>query len=215
VLRELQSQPTGKDVVAALDGATMGPTYRAGVLRSEAIRAMESLEAEQGTASVAYEMLGPPRLSKHLFEGQILRVLYGTLAEACDLDPADTAQRSQNLLLEDEDLRQRVLSIGIPILLPDGERVLRGAEVKVPPPEGGAALDEKTVADGWIDLRSENWTRWRDRIRLIVAEVKVRPTVFQGSQADHDYGDETGEIRPGQLASWIFRTEEDGRRSKR
>lgn len=215
VLRELLSQPTGKDIVAALDGATMGPTYRAGVLRSEALRAMESLEAEQGTASVAYEMLGPPRLSKHLFEGQILKVLYGTLAQACELDPAEAAERSSELLLEDEDLRQRVLTIGLPILLPDGERVLRGAEVKVPPPEGAVGLHEQTVADGWIDLRATNWNRWRDRVRAIVAELKVRPTVFQGSQADHDYGDETGEIRPGQLASWIFRTEEDGRRSKR
>lgn len=215
VLRELLSQPTGKDVVAALDAATMGPTYRAGVLRAEALKAMESLEAEQGTASVAYEMLGPPRLSKHLFEGQILKMLYGTLAEACQLDPEEAAQRSSDLFADDEDLRQRVVSIGLPILLPDGENVLRGAEVKVLPPQDADGLDEATVAAGWIDLRSQNWSRWRDRIRAIVAELEVRPTVFEGSQADHDYGDGSGEIRPGQLASWIFRTEEDGRRSKR
>jgi NAD(P)-dependent dehydrogenase (short-subunit alcohol dehydrogenase family) len=215
VLRELQSHPTGKDVVAALDAATMGPTYRAGVLRAEAIRAMESLEEKQGTASVAYEMLGPPRLSKHLFEGQILRILFGTLTEAAELDPAEAADRSSELVAANDDLRQRMLSIGLPILLPDGRSVLRGVEVKVPPPVGMTELDEPTVAAGWIDLRKENWTRWRDRIRAILAEWEVRPTVFQGSRGDRDYGDEKGEIRPGQLASWIFRTEEDGRRAKR
>jgi NAD(P)-dependent dehydrogenase (short-subunit alcohol dehydrogenase family) len=215
VLRELQSHPTGKDVVAALDAATMGPTYRAGVLRAEAIKAMESLEEEQGTASVAYEMLGPPRLAKHLFEGQILRVLYRTLAAAGTLDATEAAQRSAELISSDHDLRQRILSIGLPILLPDGQQVLRGANVKVPPPEGMTELDEATVASGWIDLRAENWGHWRDRIGAILAELKARPTVFQGSRSDRDYGDEGDEIRPGQLASWIFRTEEDGRRSKR
>ena len=48
VVREILSHPTGKDVVTALDAATMGPTYRAGVLRSIAIDHMEALEAQGG-----------------------------------------------------------------------------------------------------------------------------------------------------------------------
>ena len=78
-LREIQGHPTGRDVVSALDAATTGPTYRAGVLRSEALGAMERWETEHGIGSVAYEMLGPPRLSKLLFEAAILRRLYDVM----------------------------------------------------------------------------------------------------------------------------------------
>ena len=79
VLREIQGHPTGRDVVSAFDAATMGPTYRAGVLRSKALGALERLGAEHGIESVALEMLGPPRLSKLLFEAAILRRLYDVM----------------------------------------------------------------------------------------------------------------------------------------
>jgi len=214
VVREIQAHPTGKDVVAALDAATMGPTYRAGVLRAQAIQAMESLEDERGIASVAYEMLGPPRLSKLLFEGHILRMLYGTMAEAVGLDPDDAAARAGALVGDDDDLRQRILSIGLPILLPKGDEVMRGAVVKVPPPDSGA-LDDATLAAGWIDLRSANWSAWKGRLQDIRAELAERPGIREGSRADHDFGDADGDIRPGQLVAWIFRTEDGGVRIKR
>jgi hypothetical protein len=43
VVREIRGYPTGKDVVGALDGATSGPTYRAGVLREVALDRMAAL----------------------------------------------------------------------------------------------------------------------------------------------------------------------------
>ena len=46
VVREIRGHPTGKDIVAALDGATSGPTYRAGVLREVALDRMAALERE-------------------------------------------------------------------------------------------------------------------------------------------------------------------------
>jgi hypothetical protein len=76
VVREIRGHSTGHDVVAALDAATSGPTYRAGVLREVAIARMEALEREHGVEAIAYEMLGPPRLSKLLFEVALLRRLY-------------------------------------------------------------------------------------------------------------------------------------------
>ncbi len=215
VLREIRAHPTGKDVVAALDAATLGPTYRAGVLRGQVLAHMDAMEAEHGVQSVAYEMLGPPRLSKLLFEASLLGRLFGTLDAAAELDPGTTATRTLDLVNEDDDLRQRILSVGLPILLPDGETLLRGADVKVPP-EPGLPLDNPRVVDaGWVDLRARNWAHWKDRVRAIRAEITDRPGLERGSVADHEYGDETGQIRPGRLAAWIFRVEDEGERIKR
>ncbi|NNK63558.1 MAG: short-chain dehydrogenase, partial [Gemmatimonadetes bacterium] len=119
VVRELRAHPTGKDVVAALDGATLGPTYRAGVLRSRVLEHMDRLETEH-PSSVAYEMLGPPRLSKVLFEADLVRRVCGDLNGAAELDPEATAQATHDLIERDDDLRCRIVSVGLPILLPDG-----------------------------------------------------------------------------------------------
>ena len=216
VLREIQGHPTGKDVVAALDGATMGPTYRAGVLRSVALERMEAMEEAKGVRSVAYEMLGPPRLSKLLFEADLLERLYTTLDAASGLDPEETAARAGALVDEDDDLRQRILTIGLPVLLPDGERVLRGAVVKVPwePGEDGEGYG-RTPDRGWVDLRTANWERWRERCASMLREIRERPGPDQGSRGDHEFGDPEGRIRPGRLAAWIMRYEDAGERIKR
>lgn len=215
VVREIRSHPTGKDVVAALDAATMGPTYRAGVLRSSALDHMDVLQERQGHTSVAYEMLGPPRLSKLLFEADLLRRLLGTLAAAAALDPQGVADQARALIETDADLRQRIVSIGLPILLPDGVTLLRGPVVKVPP-EPGLSVDHPRVVDaGWVDLRPANWARWRERCATILEEIAVRPGLIDGSRADHEYGDRAGELRPGRLAAWIFRYEDHGERIKR
>jgi len=155
VVREILSHPTGKDVVTALDAATMGPTYRAGALRSVAIDHMEALERESGIRSVAYEMLGPPRLSKLLFEGEILSRLFGTLEAAAGLDPEGTAHRAHELVRADADFRQRIVSIGLPIVLPDGEHVLRGPQVRVAPEADVPLRDQRLVERGWVDLRPD------------------------------------------------------------
>src|SRR5438046_3692854 len=82
---ELEGRPTGRDIVAALDGATAGPTYRAGVLRAHALDRLHELERQSHTRTVAYEMLGPPRLTQLLFESHLcarLRPSVRALAEA-------------------------------------------------------------------------------------------------------------------------------------
>jgi NAD(P)-dependent dehydrogenase (short-subunit alcohol dehydrogenase family) len=214
VVREIMAHPTGKDVVAALDGATMGPTYLAGVLRSTALQRMEAMEAEMGR-SVAFEMLGPPRLAKLLFEGELLRRLFGTRGAAGGLDPEDTARSTHALIQEDTDLRQRMLSVGLPILLPDGGSLLRGPRVDVPPAPDVPVGDPRLVERGWVDLRASNWARWAKRMAAFEAELAARPGVEEGSVGDHEFGDDTPEIRPGRLAAWIFRYEDQGERIKR
>jgi NAD(P)-dependent dehydrogenase (short-subunit alcohol dehydrogenase family) len=215
VIREIRGIPSGKDIVAALDGATMGPTYRAGILRGQALERMEALEAKYRVEGVAYEMLGPPRLSKLLFEAAILGRLFGTLESAEGLDPETTARRAHELVSADDDLRQRIVSIGLPLLLPDGQSMLRGPRLKVAPEEGESVTAQVLVDRGWVDLRPQNWTVWKERIRGYRAELGRRPALDLGSRGDHEYGEASGRIRPGRLGAWIFRYEDEGERIKR
>jgi NAD(P)-dependent dehydrogenase (short-subunit alcohol dehydrogenase family) len=216
VVREIRGYPSGHDVVAALDSATAGPTYRAGVMRQFALDRMEDLEASQGMESVAYEMLGPPRLSKLLFEATIFRRLTGgDLRAARGHDVEELASEAEALIRRDEDIRTRILSIGLPILLPDGATVLRGAEVKVRPDPGQPLDLEKLVENGWVDLRISNWRKWIRRAGSILDEVVGEGGADAGSSSDIEGWQLTGQMRSGALAAWVFRVEEGGVRIKR
>ncbi len=214
VLREIRGYPTGRDVVAALDASTSGPSYRAGVLRQVAIEHMEELERRYG-AGVAYEMLGPPRLSKLLFEAAILGRLFPDAPAAAELDAEDTAEAAGELIDADDELRIRILSIGLPILLPDGERLLRGPLVKVAPVAGQGADDPRLAENGWVDLRATNWTRWKERLAAMEEERRRVPGPERGSRSDVDAGPRRRQLRPGRLAAWVFRNEDRGERLKR
>ena len=80
VVLEILGASTGRDVLAAIDGAITEPSYRAGVLRDHAIRQMQTLEAQKRgeVPSIAVGHLGPPRLSKLLAEGYLIRQAAGT-----------------------------------------------------------------------------------------------------------------------------------------
>ena len=215
VIDEIRGRPTGRDIVGALDAATMGPTYRGGALREIALQTMERLEAEHGVRSVAFEMLGPPRLSKLLFEAEILRRLYGGIQDAAELDPADASDRANALLAEDGTLRSDILSVGIPILLPDGDGVLRGPRLAFVPETDGGAPGPEWANRGWVDLRPESWSRWRDRCASFRERVIEAPGAEHGSGADLDPRARSGAIRPGALAAFVFRYEDEGERMKR
>lgn len=211
-IAEIRGRPTGRDIVGALDAATMGPTYRGGALRETALRYMEDLEAEHDVRSVAFEMLGPPRLSKLLFEAELLRRLFPDVRGAAALDPESTAARALELIETDERLRSDILSIGIPILLPDGERMLRGPKVSVIP-DGPAEV--AWANRGWVDLRADSWSRWRDRLVSYRSAVLDVPDAGFGSGTDLDVRARSGDIRPGALAAYVFRFEDEGERMKR
>jgi hypothetical protein len=215
VVREVRGYATGRDVVAALDAATSGPTYRAGVLREVALERMEVLERQHGARAVAYEMLGPPRLSKLLFEGELLARLFTDLHAAAGLDEETTASRAEALLLDQADLRVHSISIGIPILLRDGARLVRGPDVRVPPAAGQSPADPRLADNGWVDLRPANWRRWKERLRLMVRELDGTPDADGGSRTDIEPGSRRDQLRPGRLAAWIFRHEDRGSRIKR
>jgi NAD(P)-dependent dehydrogenase (short-subunit alcohol dehydrogenase family) len=214
VVREIRGHATGRDVVAALDASTSGPTYRAGVLREVAIDRMVALEEEHGVDAVAYEMLGPPRLSKLLFESAILARIHERLRDVADMDAERTAESAQQLLQEDASLRRRIITIGLPIVLPDGG-VLRGPDVKIRPEPGQSPSDPKLADAGWVDLRAANWRKWSQRAAAMLRELESQPGPEQGSRADAEPAGRGTSIRPGRMAAWVFRHEDRGTRIKR
>jgi len=215
VVREIRGHSTGKDIVAALDAATSGPTYRAGVLREVALDRMTSLEERHGVEAVAYEMLGPPRLSKLLFESALLARVHASLGDVAHLDADAMADSAQAIVDTDTDLRTRMLSIGIPIVLADGSGLLRGPDVKIRPAPGQSPADPKLADAGWVDLRATNWRKWSERARQMMHELESRPGAERGSRTDTEPADRGVRIRPGRMAAWVFRVEDHGERIKR
>ncbi len=221
VVLEIRGGTTGREVVAALDSATMGPTYRAGVMRHRALERMRRLEREHGLDSVAFEMLGPPHLSKLLYEAHLLRRVAGSLRGVAEADPAETAAACERLIVEDQGLRARILSIGLGIRLSDG-RILRGPDLKVPPYKEEAVRDmdaaavERWADAGWVDLAPANFVRWRDRARRILAELDAAPADDTSSALyeDREYWLPEGELPPGRVAAWVLGVEERGAREK-
>jgi hypothetical protein len=211
VIMELQGRPTGKDIIAALDAATAGPTYRAGILRAAAIERMKELEKEHGVRADAVEMLGPPRLSKILYEAFILSHLKGSIEELAASDADDISSGAVSLVSGNSELRSRIISVGLPIILPGGE-VFRGEHVVVSFQEG-EDLD-RTVGRGWVDLRTECCKVWIERARRILEQDRARP---DGTGSDVDWGAirAEDEIYPSRLAAWVFSHEDGGERIKR
>ncbi|APF19279.1 hypothetical protein [Caldithrix abyssi] len=222
VLWEIKGGNTGHDIINALDNATMGPTYRAGYLRGSALQKMQRLQKEHQSDSVAFELLGPPKLSKLLYEAYLLKRCKFTMDEVLKHSPEFLSSCAEEIIKTDEKLRAEILSIGIPILMSDGKRLLRGPEMKIPAYRGSNELEvtpeniEKWSAEGWIDLRPANFKLWQERIKKIKEEIEAIPIDDTSSQYDRDreYWSETDEIEPGKIVGWLFLQEEQGVRMK-
>lgn len=222
LIYEIKGGNTGHDIINALDNATMGPTYRAGVMRQSALDKLAELERRHRVDSVAFEMLGPPRISKLLYEAYLIKQVCRTLEGALRVSLDDLSAQMENLILEDQRLRATILSIGIPILLPDGKSLLRGPQMKIPPFQGENELPvtareiDRWSREGWVDLRLQNVLFWQERIRKIFEEIDVRSLEDVGSRfyRDERYWLQEGEINIGKLVSWILAIEEHGERIK-
>jgi hypothetical protein len=217
---EIEGGNTGYDVMSALDSAVLGPTYRAGILRHWAIEKMTALEKEKGVRSVAFELLGPPKNSKLLFEAHLLRTEFKTMKAVRESTAEEVCARLNRLVREQPEEANRIVCIGMPILLDSGE-ILRGPKVIVP----GDAVDEEVtpekletwVRDGWVDLRLANCGKWVDRFRRIQKEVEALPEGDTSSRhlRDRHFWNEAQGIQPGKTVAWILSSEEKGWRWKR
>jgi len=211
---ELEGRPTGRDVVAALDAATAGPTYRAGILRAAALEHLRALEHQTKSRAVAYEMLGPPRLTKLLWESHLCALLRPSVRALAQSRATDLAAEAHTRVQRDSGVRSHILSVGIPILTPDGERLYRGSFVVVP----GDRSDPRAAAPrGWVDLRPDQFGLWIKRAQEMLAQDARRAGRAADSGSDVDWmaigADDP--IEPARFATWVFRFEDQGERIKR
>lgn len=216
---EIEGGNTGHDIINALDNAVLGPSYRAGMMRHWALEHMRALEQAHGTYSVAFEMLGPPRLSKLLFEVHLLRQAFGTMAAVREATPATVSAALETLVCNQAELVNDIAAVGIPILLA-GDKLLRGQRIIVP----SEADDELITAEkidawaheGWVDLRLPNCAQWITRFQQIHQDSeRIAPNDTSSRHLrTRKFWAEDEQIQPGKIVGWIFSTEEHGERIK-
>ncbi|MCX6641486.1 MAG: short-chain dehydrogenase [bacterium] len=212
-LMEVKGSSSGRNVIHALDASVLGPTYRAGAMRDGALQVMRDLQEKHQTESVAFELLGPPRLSKLLYEVHLLQKVSGSLSAVLKSSPKELSRAVELFIKKERNLRSQILSIGIPILLPDGKSLLRGPEVKIPAAKVHDQFEIKPEliddwADaGWVDLREKNFAAWQERLRELKAEIDSIPD-DETSSAHHwhhaYWGEDHSILDPGKVVAWIF-----------
>lgn len=216
---EIEGGNTGHDIINALDNAVLGPSYRAGLMRHWALERMMEFERQGETKSVAFEMLGPPRNTKLLFEAHLLREAFGTMTAVREATPEEVAAKIEKMLRDEPRLANEVVSVGIPILLSSGE-LLRGQKVIVPSDADDEAVTpeklEAWIHDGWVDLRLDNCASWIDRMQRIHDETMAIPEEDTSSRhlRNRRFWDEEKRIQPGKILGWILSVEEHGARFK-
>ena len=225
VLLEIMGKSTGKDVVGALESSILGSSYRGGYMREDALHLLERYQKESDLPSVAFEILGPPRLSKLLFEAHILREVYGTLPNLIAADEREISRRMWETLERDETLLSYITSVGIGVLSPDG-RFFYTENLKVPglPFEIGSEEDvEEWAKKGWVDTRVVNAKRWKNRATVYLDGLHRKSRELRRVQASSHH-DRIGlnpknlrvdeRIIPGELVRYIFIHEDRGKRTR-
>jgi len=214
---EIKGSNTGYDVIAGIDSSILNPSYRAGVLRQAALDKMARIEEETQTHSVALGQLGPPELSKLLYEAHLLKLNYGTLERVLETPPNEIAGTLYDFILHDENLRTTITSIGLPILTPAGNCLLRGPRLNIPESiYREIEIDEAQInawaTKGWVDLRPANFRAWHSRFERMLRTKHMLHTRGTSSVTMKTYLPETIEI--GAVVAWVFMNEDDGYRIK-
>jgi len=217
-VHEISGRNTGRDVVAALDGAVLAPSYRAGVLRARVLEELRGLEDQTGTHSVALGQLGPPELSKLLWEAELLSRAFGTLPAVLAVTPEEASAAAAGILDRLPGLRDTITSLGLPVLAPDGASLWRGPSLRIPETAGEAEVlvgpgdRDRWAAKGWVDLRPANYARWQERFRAMQA---ARPGAAQpGSAGAVPETTVSEHIETGAVAAWVLANELGGYRIK-
>ncbi|MDO8527268.1 MAG: short-chain dehydrogenase [Deltaproteobacteria bacterium] len=219
VVSEVEGDNTVADVIAGLEQSTLHSTYRAGFMREQAIRKLKEVIKNSGVDSVAFELLGPPRLSKLLYEAHLLQKVYGNFETVSSTEAATLSKDLEKFLMEKPELRSQIISVGLPILLPKGDKILRGSRIAIPsdlPGKSDAQFEitpatiDKWAYDGWIDLRLENMQAWQKRLQTISEEIQKMHSTDSSSSYSKDatYWNHTNGNTPidiSKLASWVLK----------
>ena len=214
---EIKGSNTGYDVIGAIDSSVMTPSYRAGVVRQTALDKLARIEEETNSHSVALGQLGPPELSKLLYEAHLLKLNYGTLDAVMATPASEISETLYSFLLEHDTLRTTITSIGIPVLVPDGRSLLRGPRINIPESiyhEVDLSPDNIDIwaRKGWVDLRPINYAQWQSRFQQMQRSQHLLHT--RGSSAITMKAYLSDSIEIGAIVAWIFINEEKGYRIK-
>ena len=217
VVHELEGRSTGYDVIGSLDASIMGPTFKGGLVRQIALDRITLLEDEGSVPSIALGDLGPPQLSKYLFELYLCRAVFDSLEGAAEgLKAGDAGERLAAVLEARPELRSAIVSGGIPVLLPDGTTFLRGPEIKIPgydpsvgPRQASAEEVDAWANKGWVDLRAANMTRWAERLEHVLASRRGGSAGASDALAHDTYGRD--DFRVGEVVAWVFSNEPEFR----
>jgi hypothetical protein len=219
IVLEIRGANTGQDVISAMDASVLNPSYKAGLLRGTALSDLALTEEESGIPSVALGRLGPPELSKLLFEAYLFKFALGSLG-AIVARSADQLSAALSKAIQPSGVAQMAPSIGIPILMPDGARLLRGPRINVPEVVGhDIEVDlsdkeacEKWIKTGWIDLRPDNMALWSGRFEKMLRARSVLRDSGSAAASIRTYMRDSLEI--GEVVAWIFNNEMGGYRVK-
>ncbi len=207
VVLEIAGSNTGKDVIAAIDGAVMDPSYRAGILRAPVLEEMRLLEEKTNSHSIALGQLGPPELSKLLYEAHLLKAKYKTLNNVIQTDAREISSVLENHVIR-HPIRHIIVSIGVPILLSNGKTLLRGPKINIPEYRGVYELDanpqnlDKWAKKGWVDLRVANMKIWQERFKAMQRSRTCFVDHGSAAYGRGTYLNDTIEI--GEAVGWIF-----------
>ena len=214
---EIKGSNTGYDVIAGIDSSILNPSFRAGVLRQAALDKLARIEEETGSHSVALGQLGPPELSKLLFEAHLLKLTYCSLERVVETPAAEIARALYEFVLREENLRTTITSIGLPILSPEGDCLLRGPRINIPESiyrelDVTPELIDAWARKGWVDLRPANFRVWKGRFERMQRTKHMLHTRGTSSVTMKTYLPENIEI--GAVVAWIFNNEDGGYRIK-
>ena len=216
-LLEIKGSNTGYDVIGGIDSSIINPSFRAGVLRQTALDKLARIEEETQSHSVALGQLGPPELSKLLYEAHLLRLNYQTLTNVLQAPATELSETLYSFITENELLRTQITSIGVPILTPDGCHLIRGPRINIPEsiyheveltPKAMDAWAQK----GWVDLRPSNCKTWQARFERMRRTQHMLHTQGTSSVTMKTYLPETIEI--GSVVAWLFNNDYHGYRIK-
>lgn len=214
---EIQGGNTGHDVLASLNGSVLDSSYRAGIIRHLALEQLNKLEEETASHSVALGQLGPPELSKLLYEAHLLRLNYQTLT-AVVAEPAEAiSQKLHAFLQANEPLCSQITSIGVPVLTPDGQQLLRGPRLNIPESiydeiDLSAEAVDGWAKKGWVDLRPSNFQAWQERFSRMLASQQTPNRRGSAMLDRHLYISPTIDI--GAVVAWVFNNDFAGYRLK-
>jgi hypothetical protein len=206
---------TSKDVISAMGGAVMGSSYRAGVLRDEAIK--KAIKFGADNENVTYGFIGP-KISKLIIECNFIKQKYSYIESVLDSTQTELASSLEELVISNHKLRAVPISLGIPILLTNGKQLLFAKRaIKDKNWENvqwtiTAENIDQWASNGWVDLRPDNIKKWQKRFLAFMTDIGKHKNI---SSSRFNLRATMGENRKtlidvGEIISWILIKEMKG-----